>query len=441
MKKIILRLIVTILSLSVLTGCNKTADTDNSPSVSSVYNIIYDDASVFIDAPDHAEEGEEVVLKTNLSSSPFTFYLDKEEINFLQEEDHLIYSFTMPNHNVYISCQKTSEFIGVPENATVLVDSFNRITGTVMIQPYSEIVLYEAEPNDILEVYKNGDMEDETVSRYYVSKDAYPKILKIILDLQMDTWNDLEDTYPIDGAFYVVRFWDGEKQVRVTSDDMPSDGMQAFYTVDNAMYALLNEATFYEKEDIGLQRTKDKNKDGIVTKVQLLNWLEELDINEYTSVVSVIQEKMKKDDIEYNYINVYLDEGYFPGDDLSIILHETILWKMFLISEKDESDDEVGSDYYWHLNNGKRYCTSMYTEDNIELKDWSITEASGTILHYNIPDEYIQEDEKGQYILFERSDQKYYLDGTIEILQENGESILSEDLWTDDPYFYNYYDY
>ncbi|MBR4162191.1 MAG: hypothetical protein IKR11_01640 [Solobacterium sp.] len=441
MKKIILRLIVTILFLSVLTGCNTTVDTDNSSSVSSDYNIIYDDASVFIDAPDHAEEGEEVVLKTEQLSSPLTFYIDKEEITFQEEDNYLIYSFIMPDHNVYISCQKTNEYIGVPENATVLVDSFNRITGTVMTQPYSEIVLYEAEPNDILAVYKNGDTEDETVSRYYVSKDAYPKILKIILDLQMDTWNDLEDTYPIDGAFYVVRFWDGEKQVRVTSDDMPSDGMQAFYTVDNAMYALLNEATFYEKEDIGLQKTKDKNKDGIVTKGQLLNWLEELDINEYTSIVSVVQEKMKKDDIEYNYINVYLDEGYFPGDDLSIILHETILWKMFLISEKDESDDEVGSDYYWRLNNGKRYCTSMYTQDNIELKDWYISEASGTILHYNIPDEYIQEDEKGKYILFESSDQKYYLDGTIEILKENGESIVSDDLWTDDPYFYNYYEY
>lgn len=429
MEKIILRLFVMILSLSVLSGCKSIPD--NTAAIPSDFKIIYDDPSFFIDAPAQAKEGQEVFLKTDPLSSPFTFYIDQKEIEFQKEGDHLIYSFIMPDHNVYISCQKTGDFIGVPENATVLIDSFNRITGTIMTQPYSEIILYEAEPNDILEVYKNGDMEDETVSRYYVSKDAYPQILNIILDQQMDTWNDLEDTYPIDGAYYVVRFWNGEKQIRVTSDAMPENGMQAFYTVDNAMYALLDQATFYEKEDIGIQGTKDKNKESIVTKGQMLNWLEELDISEYTSLISVEQGKMNKNDIEYNCINVYLDEGYFPSEELSIVIHETILWKMFPFGEKEESDDEVGSDYYWKLNEGRRYCTSMYTKDDIELKEWYISEASGTILHYNIPDEYIQEDENGKYILFERKDQKYYLDGTVE---------GDDRLWTDDPYFYSYYE-
>ena len=429
MEKIILRLFVMILSLSVLSGCKSIPD--NTADLPSDFKIIYDDPSFFMDAPAQAKEGQEVILKTDPLSSPFTFYIDQKEIEFQKEGDHLIYSFIMPDHNVYISCQKTGDFIGVPENSTVLIDSFNRITGTIMTQPYSEIILYEAEPNDILEVYKNGDMEDETVSRYYVSKDAYPQILNIILDQQMDTWNDLEDTYPIDGAYYVVRFWDGEKQIRVTSDAMPENGMQAFYTVDNAMYALLDQAAFYEKEDIGIQGTKDKNKESIVTKGQMLNWLEELDISEYTSLISVEQGKMNKNDIEYNCINVYLDEGYFPSEELSIVIHETILWKMFPFGEKEESDDEVGSDYYWKLNEGRRYCTSMYTKDDIELKEWYISEASGTILHYNIPDEYIQEDENGKYILFERKDQKYYLDGTVE---------GDDRLWTDDPYFYSYYE-
>ena len=430
MEKILLRLFVMILSLSVLSGCKSIPD--NTAAIPSDFKIIYDDPSFFIDAPAQAKEGEEVILKKDLLSSPFTFYIDQKEIEFQKGGDHLIYSFIMPDHNVYISCQKTGEFIGVPENATVLIDSFNRITGTIMTQPYSEIVLYEAEPNDILAVYKNGDTEDETVSRYYVSKDAYPQILNIILDQQMDTWNDLEDTYPIDGAYYVVRFWDGEKQIRISSEAMPENGMQAFYTVDNAMYKLLDQATFYEKEDIGLQRAKENNEEGIVTKGQLLNWLEELDMNEYASLISVEQGKMTKNDIEYNCINVYLDEGYFPSEELSIVIHETIVWKMFPFGEKDETDDKVGSDYYWKLNNGKRYCTSMYTSDNIELKDWYISEASGTILHYNIPDEYIQEDENGQYILFESADQKYYLDGTVE---------GDDRLWTDDPYFYSYYEY
>ena len=163
----------------------------------------------------------------------------------------------------------------------------------------------------------------------------------------------------------------------------------------------------------------------------MLNWLEELDISEYTSLISVEQGKMNKNDIEYNCINVYLDEGYFSSEELSIVIHETILWKMFPFGEKEESDDEVGSDYYWKLNEGRRYCTSMYTKDDIELKEWYISEASGTILHYNIPDEYIQEDENGKYILFERKDQKYYLDGTVE---------GDDRLWTDDPYFYSYYE-
>ena len=427
-------LITMMISFSLLAGCG-AADSKSGETAPGQYKIIYDDSSFFLDPPVTAREGEEVLLKTDQVSSQLAFYLDREEIEFRKQSEIFSYSFTMPAHNVYVSCRKTGEYIGVPENARVLADSFNRITGTPMTQPYSEIVLYEAEPEDILEVYENGGMEDETVTRYYVSKDAYPEILNIILGCKMDTWNDLEDTYPIDGCMYAVRFWDGEKQIRVTSDAMPADGMQSFYAVDSAMYRLVGNADFYEKEDTGLQRIKEINKDGIVTKRQMLNWLEELDACENTALISVEQEKMKKKDIEYNCINVYLDKGYFPGEDFSVVIHRTILWKMFPVDDKEEADDEVSSAYRWDIKEGRRYCTSMYTKNDIELKEWSAAEAGGSILHYNIPDEYIREDDKGKYILFERAGQKYYLDGTVEILLEGGGSRIEDRIWTDDLQF------
>ena len=55
----------------------------------------------------------------------------------------------------------------------------------------------------------------------------------------MDRWHLRDDTYPIDGGYYYLNYWNGEKYVQVTSDAMPDSGFGDFAAVEKSMYGLL----------------------------------------------------------------------------------------------------------------------------------------------------------------------------------------------------------
>ena len=308
----------------------------------------------------------------------------------------------------------------------VLADYFYKTVGTPMEMPYSEIVLYESEPDDLIEVYENGGSEYETITRYSISKDAYQSILNVILEHKMDTWNDIEHLSGFVGAVYAVRFWNGTKQVRVSSDRMPGDGMQAFHAVESAMYGLLKDAELIETIDVGKQGIQEQNEQGIVTERQLADCLEELDASTCADQITVRQETIEQDGEEYNAVNVYLGEGYFPGKNLSIKVNDSILWNS---ADLFTSEDEVTSSNPWYRKDGKQYCTAMYTSDDITLKDWSLGELSGKINHYKLPEDLLFEDEKGRYFFLEDSAHKCYLDGTEEIEHNDGTSTVLDETW------------
>ena len=309
----------------------------------------------------------------------------------------------------------------------VLADYFYKTVGTPMEMPYSEIVLYESEPDDLIEVYENGGSEYETITRYSVSKDAYQSILNVILEHKMDTWNDIEHLSGFVGAVYAVRFWDGTEQVRVSSDRMPGDGMQAFHAVESAMYGLLKDAELIETIDVGKQGIQEQNEQGIVTERQLADCLEELDASACADLITVRQETIEKDGEEFNAVNVYLGEGYFPGNNLSIKVNNSILWNSS--SDPFTFEDEVTSSKPWLRKDGKQYCTAMYTSDDITLKDWSLGELSGKINHYKLPNHLLFEDEKGRYFFLEDYAHKCYLDGTEEIEHSDGTSTVLDETW------------
>ena len=309
----------------------------------------------------------------------------------------------------------------------VLADYFYKTVGTPMEMPYSEIVLYESEPDDLIEVYENGGSEYETITRYSISKDAYQSILNVILEHKMDTWNDIEHLSGFVGAVYAVRFWDGTEQVRISSDRMPGDGMQAFHAVESAMYGLLKDAELIETIDVGKQGIQEQNEQGIVTERQLADCLEELDASACADLITVRQETIEKDGEEFNAVNVYLGEGYFPGNNLSIKVNNSILWNSS--SDPFTFEDEVTSAKPWLRKDGKQYCTAMYTSDDITLKDWSLGELSGKINHYKLPEHLLFEDEKGRYFFLEDYAHKCYLDGTEEIEHNDGTSTVLDETW------------
>ena len=111
----------------------------------------------------------------------------------------------------------------------LLVDYFERVTGTPEEQPYFEMVLYKfTETKLLLEKYENGDTDEEILTFYHVPVEAYEKALQIIKKYDMASWNSRKDCFAQDGKLYVCKFSEGPDFTRVSSDSMPKEGKRAF---------------------------------------------------------------------------------------------------------------------------------------------------------------------------------------------------------------------
>lgn len=125
----------------------------------------------------------------------------------------------------------------------MLVDSFERVVGTPEVQGYSELVLYAySDTQALLERYEDGGLESERMTAYLVPIEAAADALTAIRDAGMDDWNRRRDTAGICGKLYVCRYrmQDGTYN-RVSSEQMPQDGIAAFGAVRAALSAYLKE--------------------------------------------------------------------------------------------------------------------------------------------------------------------------------------------------------
>ena len=115
------------------------------------------------------------------------------------------------------------------EEKFLVVDYFERVTGTPEEQPYFEIVLYHyTEAELLLEKYVNGGTDEEVLTTYHVPAEAYEQALQVIKKYAMASWNSHDDCSPLDGKLYVCKFSEGPDFTRVSSDSMPEEGETAF---------------------------------------------------------------------------------------------------------------------------------------------------------------------------------------------------------------------
>ena len=115
----------------------------------------------------------------------------------------------------------------VPEaEERIVVDYYEKITGTEIDRGYFEMVLAEDGGGKLtLKVYSQKSADDEeTVTVYTVPEDSVEKALQIIEKHKMKKWNSLKNFDALDGKVMVVRFDNGGEQVRVSSEHMPAEG-------------------------------------------------------------------------------------------------------------------------------------------------------------------------------------------------------------------------
>ena len=236
MQRKILRVLLTgVLTMSFLPlfGCAKT------------YRIDYQKyLRGFIDPPEKAKAGTTVTLKKGAVTDTIEeVLLDGEPLLCEGEEDgFLIYRFKMPAHDVTITIE--SHNISVVEK-TLLIDYYSRDVAIVE-EPdgesgYYELVLYDDGNADLLlEVYTDGGTPSQTVSTCRVPAAAADEARKLIEQYNMTAWNDAAEGESLDGAIYVCRFNLDGTFYRVTSEWMPSDGMDAFDAIRTLLQGYLS---------------------------------------------------------------------------------------------------------------------------------------------------------------------------------------------------------
>ena len=122
------------------------------------------------------------------------------------------------------------------EKDQILIDYFDRVIGTEEINPYFEIVIYTYDENNLLlKIFNDGGSEEEKINDYLISHDSYYEIYKLIKDNKIDKWNKLKKKYSLNGRIYVLKYFDGNELIRVSSEHMPEDGTKAFNDIYNKL--------------------------------------------------------------------------------------------------------------------------------------------------------------------------------------------------------------
>ena len=210
------------------------------------YRIEYDNEAGLVNPIHEAFPGEPVTLQMHIVFDKITnVYANGAPVQQTDgpDSDCLYYTFIMPSEDVYIEI-KTDNIGGA--DPILCADYYERVSG---IDPqagepgYYELALYQdGQDTLLLEVINEGGTPRETVTRYRVPKDVHNKVCEFFYTNKMEEWNNLEDTYPIDGMMYAVQYVEDGYTYRVTSESMPEGGESVFSAFRALLYAYLTDA-------------------------------------------------------------------------------------------------------------------------------------------------------------------------------------------------------
>ena len=120
---------------------------------------------------------------------------------------------------------------------TILVNYYEATRATVGGDRHLELVLRKTEETDsvVLEVYRGWEDEEEICVCYVVPMEAVERSFQIIKDKKLDKWNEKYHSGGLGGGIVVCRFFDGEKQVRVSTDRMPENGQEILESIGSVI--------------------------------------------------------------------------------------------------------------------------------------------------------------------------------------------------------------
>ncbi|MBQ3009231.1 MAG: hypothetical protein IJD80_06570 [Oscillospiraceae bacterium] len=120
---------------------------------------------------------------------------------------------------------------------TMLVDCYRGVRAE-SATTYTEMVLYTTEDRKVLKlcVYVKTDEDDEEICTEYLAPyRAVQKCYSVIEQYGVQRWNDMEDYISADGVLDVCRYYDNGSYIRVSSEQMATDGEKFFDSLSAAM--------------------------------------------------------------------------------------------------------------------------------------------------------------------------------------------------------------
>jgi len=221
------------------------------------YRLTFD-GSGFSSGKTTYAEGETVTVTFDLiaTDTDYSFYADSEDVILnpvYSEARGYVFTFPMPAHDVKISvCSRNSmEYDpdanllgssdpGSPKNCmtgdNLLFDYYAAAAATVEGDDREEFCLYRyTDAQLILARYTKPEDGEETMRFCLVPVSVLDDCMDQVARYEMRTWENGSD---LNGRLLVVQFLEDGKLKRVSSEEMPDQGPEAF----RAIHAVLEEA-------------------------------------------------------------------------------------------------------------------------------------------------------------------------------------------------------
>ena len=137
---------------------------------------------------------------------------------------------------LFFGCAKNKRVdLSKLQGETLLIDYYRATVATVGGDGYTELALYYTDGAFELRRYEKENPEaEETVEVFAAPAAAYDECMAVIDECGFRGWKAGEGI-GIAGALYVVKFRDGDNYVRVSSEDMPEDGVEKLRRVGEAL--------------------------------------------------------------------------------------------------------------------------------------------------------------------------------------------------------------
>ncbi len=193
--------------------------------------------------------GEEVTVRYDIiaTDTDYTFY--SNDVDFEQKYDGgYVFTFIMPDHDVTLNVKSRNSMEYDPEanisgeskslkdcitNENIVFDYYEATVATVDGDESTEYVLYGYDDAVmVLALYRKKGDSEETMDYCPVPAYVLDNCMELVRKYNMQDW---EEGTGLSGKKYVVKFSDNGKMIRVSSDQMPDNGVEAFDAIGSVL--------------------------------------------------------------------------------------------------------------------------------------------------------------------------------------------------------------